>query len=80
MEAAYHSYPEDKLVRISGLQLVAYHEILRVGGGNQYDMPQTNISIRQKENGKASNNFYDDCMDYSINVGLIREAVAYNLL
>jgi hypothetical protein len=74
---AFHDYPVDKLIRINALQLVAYREILRAMGGNQYNMPHTGIRKRQHLNFQLRGDLYEDCADYSISAEVVRAAADY---
>lgn len=74
---AFQQYPDDKLLRICALQLVAYREILKDFGGNQYDMQHTGIRTRQMTNVKNGGSIYADISDYNINADLVRGAVEF---
>jgi hypothetical protein len=77
VQRAFDDYPVDKLVRICALQLVAYREILKCFGDNQYDMPHTNIRNRQNANLKANGDIFEDCADLYVEIEHVREAIEY---
>jgi hypothetical protein len=77
VKQCFNDYPIEKLIRICALQLVAYREILKSNGGNQYDMPHTGIRKRQRQNEALHHELYEDCADYNISAGLIKSAVTY---
>jgi hypothetical protein len=77
VKQCFNDYPVEKLVRICALQLVAYREILKINGGNQYDMPHTGIRKRQRQNEALHHEQYEDCADYNISAGLIKSAVTF---
>jgi hypothetical protein len=51
---AYNDYPEATLERVEATRFVVYREILKNGGGNQYDMPHTGITNRQNNGGEVA--------------------------
>ena len=74
---AFNDYPEEKLIRICALQLVAYREVLKACGGNQYDIQHTRIRMRQKANFDVHKDKYESCCDYNVSAGIIRTAVEF---
>lgn len=62
VQAAWTAYPPELLTRVEALRMVVYREILKNGGGNQYDMPHTGINKRQAS-GEA-------VVDYSVSAAL----------
>ncbi len=56
---AYNDYPVDVLQRVDAAAYVAMREILKNGGGNQYDMPHTGVRTRQAKNK-------DSTVDYNV--------------
>jgi hypothetical protein len=48
VEIAYKDYDVDILERIEGLQHEIYRQILIDSGGNQFDMPHSDIRKRQR--------------------------------
>ena len=75
--AAFNQYPAEKLVRLCALQLVAYREVLKNNGGNQYRMPHTAWGIRNRQKSKFEHrhNTLEDCGDYDITADLVLAAV-----
>ena len=74
---AFNDYPEEKLIRICALQLVAYREVLKACGGNQYDIQHTGIRMRQKANFDVHKDKYESCCDYNVSAGIVRTAVEF---
>lgn len=72
---AFNDNPVVKLIRLCALQLVAYREILKSNGGNQYRMPHTGIRIRQNANFDHRHDLVEDCCDYIVTAEVIRTAV-----
>jgi hypothetical protein len=62
VQEAWTAYPHELLTRVEALRLVVYREILKNGGGNQYDMPHTGINRRQ-HSGEA-------VVDHSVSAAL----------
>jgi hypothetical protein len=79
VQQAFREYPVDKLLRCCALQLVAYREILKDCGGNQYEMPHTGIRLRQKHNVDISGipGLYQDCGDYEVSGEVVKKAVEF---
>ena len=79
VKRAFREYPVDKLLRCCALQLVAYREILKDCGGNQYEMPHTGIRLRQKHNVTISGipGLYQDCGDYEVSGEVVKKAVEF---
>jgi len=80
VKETYASYSPSKLIRICALQYVAYREILKANGGNQYDMPHTGIRKRQRERMKShdgSNNELDNCADMNVSAVVIKNAMDF---
>lgn len=73
VKESFSSYSSSTLSRICALQYVAYREILKVDGGNQYDMPHTGIRKRQKQNPESCY----DCADVRVSASLIKTAVDF---
>ena len=77
---AFCEYPVDKLLRCCALQLVAYREILKDCGGNQYEIPHTGIRQRQKHNMMEINGISGlnkDCGDYEVSGEVVKKAVTF---
>jgi hypothetical protein len=76
---AFEEYPIEKLLRCCAMQLVAYREILKDLGGNQYEFPHTGIRQRQRNNilNNPAYGTYQDCGDYEVEAGIIRSAVIF---